>query len=119
MMAPGAVVPEQKVMPKGKGVEKLKKPPVDNETSEPAPARITITVPSDARVSIDGTATVSTETTRTFESPILMTGKSYTYTFKAEFVRDGKNVVVSRNVQVKAGSDITVSLESETAIASR
>ena len=46
-------------------------------------------------------------------------GKSYSYTFKAEFVRDGKNVVVTRNVEVKAGSDITVSLESETAVASR
>jgi len=119
MTYPGTIVPEQKVMPKGKEVEKLKKPPVSNETVEAAPARITITVPSDARVSIDGTATISTETTRTFESPILMTGKSYTYTFQAEFVRDGKNVVVTRNVQVKAGSDITVSLESESAVASR
>ena len=121
MEVPPMIVPEIKKMPeiKGKEVEKLKKPPVSNETVEAAPARITITVPGDARVSIDGTATVSTETTRTFESPVLTAGKSYSYTFTAEFVRDGKNVVVTRNVEVKAGSDISVSLENETVVASR
>jgi uncharacterized protein (TIGR03000 family) len=121
MEAPPVIVPEIKKMPeiKGKEVEKLKKPPVSNETVEAAPARITITVPGDARVSVDGTATVSSETTRTFESPVLTAGKSYSYTFTAEFVRDGKNVVVTRNVEVKAGSDITVSLENETVVASR
>ena len=103
----------------GKKIEKLKKPPVDNETVEAAPARITITVPSDARVSIDGTMTTSTETTRTFESPILLNGKSYSYTFKAEFVRDGKEVVVTREVSVKAGTDVTVSLENPSVVASR
>ncbi len=103
----------------GKKIEKLNKPPVDNETVEAAPARITITVPSDARVSIDGTMTTSTETTRTFESPILQNGKSYSYTFKAEFVRDGKEVVVTREVSVKAGTDVTVSLENPSVVASR
>jgi len=122
VIQPGVVHPEHKAAPpvKGKDAEKLKKPPVDNdETAEAAPARITITVPSDARVSIDGTMTVSTQTTRVFESPTLLPGKSYTYTFQAEFVRDGQNVVVTREVQVKAGSDVSVSLENATAVASR
>ena len=115
------VVPVTPVDPKppvkGK-IEKLKKPPVDNETIS-APARITVTVPSDARLSIDGAMTVSTETTRVFESPILVGGKSYSYTFQAEFVRDGKNVVVTREVKVQAGSEITVSLENASVVASR
>ena len=103
----------------GKKIEKLKKPPVDNETVEAAPARITITVPSDARVSIDGSMTVSTDTTRIFESPTLQVGKSYSYTFQAEFVRDGKEVVVTREVKVQAGTDVTVSLENSSVVASR
>ena len=120
---PITIVPEEKsIEPKklpGKEVEKLKTKPkgVENETA--APARITITVPSDAQVSIDGTATVSTETTRTFESPILMAGKSYTYTFQAEFVRDGQTVVVTREVKVQAGSEISVSFENASVVASR
>jgi len=117
---PGVITPmPEDPKTKGKKPEKLKKPPVDNETVEAAPARITITVPSDARVSIDGAVTVSTETTRTFESPTLQVGKSYTYTFQAEFVRDGKEVVVTREVKVKAGSDISVSLENASEVASR
>jgi len=116
---PGGAQPPVKEKGKGKEIEKLKKPPVDNETTEAAPARITITVPGDARVSIDGAATTTTDTTRTFESPTLVPGKSYTYTFQAEFVRDGKNVVVTREVKVRAGVEVEVSLENETAIASR
>ena len=128
MAHPGVMEPGMKLMPDtkvadpktdGKKIEKLKKPPVDNETVEAAPARITITVPSDARVSIDGSMTVSTDTTRIFESPTLQVGKSYSYTFQAEFVRDGKEVVVTREVKVQAGTDVTVSLENSSVVASR
>jgi len=101
-----------------KGVEPLKKPPVDNEIDETTSARITITVPSDARVSINGTVTATTDTTRTFEFPGLESGKAVSYTFQAEFVRDGQNVVVTREVQVKAGISLEVSLENN-AVASR
>jgi len=122
------VAPEQPIVPmpsdkgkegKGKkGVEPLKKPPVDNEIDESTSARITITVPSDARVSINGTVTTTTDTTRTFEFPGLESGKSVSYTFQAEFVRDGQNVVVTREVEVKAGISLEVSLENN-AVASR
>ena len=70
-------------------------------------------------MSIDGTMTVSTETTCDFESPILVGGKSYSYTFQAEFVGDGKEVVVTREVKVKAGTEVTVSLENSSVVASR
>jgi len=102
-----------------KKIEKLKKGPAgEDETSDTA--LITITVPADARLLIDGAATVSTSETRTFESPILQVGKSYTYTFTAEFARDGKNVVVTRDVKVQAGAEINVSMnQADAVVASR
>jgi len=104
-----------------KEVEKLKKAPADDETVQAAPALITISVPASARLLIDGAATVSTSETRVFASPALLAGKTYTYTFQAEFVQDGKNVVVTREVKVQAGSEINVSMlkADNTAVASR
>jgi len=122
---PAPVVPMPSDKDKGnkgsKEVEKLKKPPVggDNDANDDASARITITVPSDARVSINGTMTTTTDTTRVFEFPGLAEGTSVTYTFQAEFVRDGQNVVVTRDIEVKAGVSLEVSLENATAVAAR
>lgn len=76
------------------------------ETS--APARITVRLPADARLFVNGEACTLTSTTRSFETPRLEAGKDYAYTFKAEVVRDGRTRSEDRRVVFQAGKQVTV-----------
>jgi uncharacterized protein (TIGR03000 family) len=80
----------------------------------PAPATIVVSLPAEARLLIDDTATTSRSDRRVFVSPELNPGREYHYTLKAEWVRDGKPVVVSKEVAVSAGNETQVSFEAET-----
>jgi uncharacterized protein (TIGR03000 family) len=83
-------------------------------------AQIVVSVPADASVTVDGKATVSTSTVRTFETPTLTSDKTYSYTFKAEFSREGKTVTVSKKVTVKAGKIVNLDLnQADALVASR
>jgi uncharacterized protein (TIGR03000 family) len=103
--------------PKGtapvKPPEKVKKPPEEKETDTmaPAPATILVSLPADAKLTVDGNSTVSTSAKRTFVSPALERGKAYSYTLTAEVVRDGKPVAVTQKVVVRAGEETNVSLD--------
>jgi uncharacterized protein (TIGR03000 family) len=68
-------------------------------------------VPADARLTIDGEATTSTSTRRVFVSPALKLGRQYHYTLKAEFVKDGETVAVSKKVTIEAGKETRVTLD--------
>jgi len=74
-----------------------------------APATLIVSVPADARLSIDGEATTSMTTQRVFVSPALNFGREYHYTLQAEFVKDGKKVTLSKEVAVQAGEETRVS----------
>jgi uncharacterized protein (TIGR03000 family) len=82
----------------------------DSQVSQTTVAMVIVKVPADARVTVDGQATYSTSTVRTFETPELAPGKSYSYVLKAEFQQDGKLVTVSKRVPVAAGKTIRVDL---------
>lgn len=73
------------------------------------PAKIRVTLPADATLTIDGQATKSTSANRWFVTPPLADGK-YAYTVKAEFVRDGMTITVEKQVWVRAGQETNVSL---------
>jgi uncharacterized protein (TIGR03000 family) len=75
---------------------------------EAGPSRITVHVPENARLYVDGTAVPMTARTRTFDIPNLEPGKSYFYTMKAEVVIDGQTRSEDRRVVVQAGKDVTV-----------
>lgn len=107
-------------MPKpGKKPEKIKKPPEEKEANVPAPATIVVSLPANAKLSIDDHATTSTSAVRSFVSPALEQGKSYIYTLKAEIDQDGKTVTLSKRVKVTAGAETRVSFEANTSIAAR
>jgi uncharacterized protein (TIGR03000 family) len=91
--------------------EPIKKPKGDKESKVPAPATIVVTLPAEAKLSIDDAATQATSATRVFASPALERGKDFYYTLKAEVVRDGKTVTASKRVAVHAGEETKVSLE--------
>ena len=46
-----------------------------------------------------------------FVSPTLPAGREFTYSLKAEFTKNGKPVVVSKEVTVSAGAEIAVTME--------
>ena len=69
-----------------------------------------VTVPADAKLTIDGMATSATSTEHTFESPELQTGKVYSYTLEASYLQDGKTVTVSKKIKVEAGKVSSVDM---------
>jgi len=91
----------------------------DEQVNSLQPATIVVSLPADARLTIDGAVTSSTSATRTFVSPALTPGKSYTYTFEAVYKKDGKDVKVSKKVPVQAGKTAQVELNDVVAVASR
>ena len=64
---------------------------------------LTVWVPYDAKVTINGLATRSTGSRRQFVSHGLKSGFTYTYEVVAEVVRDGRVVKDSRTVTLTAG----------------
>jgi uncharacterized protein (TIGR03000 family) len=71
-------------------------------------ARVTVLLPADARLSVDGVPLRSGSAKRTFDTPKIEPGRSYHYTFTAEVVRDGQTYTRDRRVDVEAGKDVTV-----------
>jgi len=95
--------------PEDKKSDKKDKKP--GETLVPAPATIIVSLPANATLTIDDAATTSTDSTRVFTSPVLPAGREFHYTLKAQMVRDGKSVVVSKEVTVRAGETTHATME--------
>jgi uncharacterized protein (TIGR03000 family) len=79
--------------------------------AERRPATVRVTLPLDARLTIDGRATRSTGVQRLFVTPPLDAGQSYSYTLTASFPQAGKTVTVEQEVLVRAGRETLVSLD--------
>jgi uncharacterized protein (TIGR03000 family) len=69
---------------------------------------LTVWVPFDAKVTINGLATKSTGSRRQFVSYDLKEGFSYKYEVKAEVVRDGKIIEDIKTVVITAGDSTSV-----------
>ena len=80
-----------------------------------APATIVVRLPADARLTIDDAPTVSTSDRRVFQTPGLPTGQDFAYTLKAEISHDGKSVVISKRITVRAGKETDVELKADAA----
>jgi len=112
-MMPGGMAPVPGgpgAAPPPKGGEGGDKPPKTGEEVA-APATITVSLPAEAKLFVDDYATKSTSGTRTFVSPPLTPGKDYSYTLKAEIMKDGEKLTVTERVPVRAGQDSTVALD--------
>ncbi|MBN1394261.1 MAG: TIGR03000 domain-containing protein [Pirellulales bacterium] len=77
--------------------------PEINTTSFDTSGVLTVWVPYDAKVTINGLKTTSTGSRRQFVSHGLTPGFSYTYVVKAELVRDGQLLEDTRTVTLTAG----------------
>ncbi|HEY7157616.1 MAG TPA: TIGR03000 domain-containing protein [Gemmataceae bacterium] len=74
-------------------------------------ATLVVTLPEDARLTIEGEETTSTSAQRVFVSPTLQAGKQYEYTLEAKVLRDGKVQTATRKVTVRPGEVSTVELK--------
>jgi uncharacterized protein (TIGR03000 family) len=71
-------------------------------------ARITVKLPAEARLYVDGVLCPLTSATRSFTTPELAAGQKYYYTLKAEVVRAGETLAARKRVIVEAGKEVTV-----------
>jgi uncharacterized protein (TIGR03000 family) len=86
-------------------------------TYGPAPATLIVTLPADAKLTVDGNPTTSTSSLRRFTTPPLPVGRDFSYTLEAKMEVDGKPQEVSKRVIVRAGQETrtTLSLSETTA----
>jgi uncharacterized protein (TIGR03000 family) len=71
-------------------------------------ASLSVKLPADARLYVDGVLCPLDSSERNFETPPLEKGKQFTYTLKAEVVRDGKTLSETKRVPVEAGQQVSV-----------
>jgi uncharacterized protein (TIGR03000 family) len=101
MPAPGKAPEPIKALPK----------PTGEEANIPTPATIVVTLPAEAKLTVDGDATTSTSAIRVFASPVLERNKTFYYTLNGELVRDGQVLKTSQRVAVRAGEETRVELQ--------
>lgn len=75
-------------------------------------AMIRVTVPSPAaKVWFEGSETRQTGTERLFVSPRLEAGNAYTYTVKATWTENGREVTREKEIRVRPGQETTVAFD--------
>ena len=79
----------------------------EDEVSTTAPATIIVSLPAEAKLSIDDAATTSTGAVRTFVSPALENGREFHYDLKAEV--NGKSL--TKRITVRAGEETRVDID--------
>jgi uncharacterized protein (TIGR03000 family) len=72
---------------------------------------LVVSLPEDAKLTIDDHQTTSTSAERVFTTPPLEEGKDFHYTLKAQVVRDGEVRSIVREVTIRSGQRAEVSLE--------
>ena len=82
--------------------------PAAATTQATATARITVRLPAEAKLFVDGVPCPLTSDLRSFESPQLPMGKEFYYTLKADLVRNGQSYSESRRVTFAAESNVSV-----------
>ena len=78
-------------------------PATTEQTSAASEATLTVNVPSDARVFVNGVKTKSVGSERSYVSRGLQSGFNYSYEVRAEVERDGKVVEETKTVSLMAG----------------
>ncbi len=85
--------------------------PMPKAVHHHASATLVVSLPADARLTIDGNQTVSTTAQRTFYTPELEGGQTFHYTLRAEITRGDRVQTVTQVVDVRAGETTPVTLQ--------
>ena len=78
---------------------------------EAAPALLTVTVPENAKLYVDGQLTNGSGTTRQFHTPSLQPGQTYYYEMKVEVEMDGDVKTQTKRVLVESGATLSESFD--------
>ena len=84
--------------------------PVQADTS----AHLTVNVPEDAEVWVEGWKSSATGVTRRISSPPLTPGKRYTYDVRARWQEDGHEVTQEQKVAITAGDHASLDFPAHT-----
>jgi len=74
-------------------------------------ATLVVSLPPEARLSIEGQPTRANSGERVFVSPPLQPGKTYSYNLKAELDRNGEKSTANQTVDVRAGQTSRVAVQ--------
>jgi uncharacterized protein (TIGR03000 family) len=77
----------------------------------PLEVTIGVTLPDDAKLTVDDRPTTSTGGHRVFSSPPISVGSTYFYLLKADVMREGKLVTMRKKIEFRAGDRIEVTLK--------
>jgi uncharacterized protein (TIGR03000 family) len=80
-------------------------------TTSDTSALLTVRVPANAEVWVEGVKTSSTGPLRRFQSPPLQPGQRYVYTVRAQWQENGQPVTDTHKVDVAAGANISVNFQ--------
>jgi uncharacterized protein (TIGR03000 family) len=69
---------------------------------------INVTVPADATISFDGSATLQSGKQRKFVSPPLQPGQAYHYDVQVNWKQDGREVTRKRQITIHAGDVVNL-----------
>ncbi len=83
-------------------------------SASPSKAAITVSLPEDAKLYVDGVACPLKSARRSFNTPALQTGREYYYTLRAEVTRNGRPFTQSQQVVVSAGRRVNVEFKNLT-----
>jgi len=83
----------------------------EEEAKGPAPAKIVVRLPADARLLVNQRPTQGNSSSRTLVSPPLEPGKDFHYTLKAELAHEGRTFTATKRIAVRAGEEKHVTLE--------
>jgi uncharacterized protein (TIGR03000 family) len=91
-------------------------PPITPKSAQaqPAPATIVVTLPANAKLSIDGYVSTQTSGERRLVTPAIQPGQEFTYTLVATSNQDGQPVSQTQRVTVRAGQIMPVNLTPST-----
>jgi len=81
-----------------------------------AAAKVIVTLPADATLSVNGQPTELTSDRRVFTTPELQPGKDYWYVLRAEVKRGGRIRVETQEVTVRAGRESRVAFSMADAV---
>jgi uncharacterized protein (TIGR03000 family) len=72
---------------------------------------LTVNVPEEAKIFVNGQATTSTGSTRQYVSRDLQNGLTYAYEVRAEIVRDGQTLEQTKTIDLRAGATSSLAFD--------
>jgi uncharacterized protein (TIGR03000 family) len=97
-------------------LKQIEKVPAPKKANEEVSTRVTVTLPSTARLWVENVECPLTSSVRTFSTPPLNANQQYVYNLKVELVRDGRTVSETQRVIITPGQDARVDFNSSNVV---